>query len=369
MKVILLLGTRKGLFVAESDARRESWEIRGPLISGTWAILNASLYPFPCGPETTVPTIFAGGASNWYGAAVWRSRDLGATWTHSSEGLTYGDEGPEIRQIWCVTPSVDSSGRRVLYAGVEPAGLFRSEDDGDSWIHVAGLRAHPSRSAWRATAGGMCLHAIVPHPIDPLRIWVGISSGGVFHTGDEGRTWNRCDAVPDDPLHPMLHPCVHALALADAQGRDLDPRLYQRNHDGVYRSDDGGVSWRDISAGLPSRFGFPLAVHPRLPETLYVVPLESDQPGRRIVPGGRMAVWRSRDAGAHWQALSRGLPQDRASLSVLRGALALDALDPAGVYVGTKTGQVYWSIDEGDLWKEMPFRLPPIYSIAVDQIS
>lgn len=136
MKVVLLLGTRKGLFIAESDARRDSWSIRGPLISGTWAILHAAFDSLPCGPET-VPTIFAGGASNWYGAAVWRSRDLGRTWTHSSEGLSYGDTGPEIRQVWRVTPAVDSSGRRVLYAGVEPAGLFRSGDDGESCRRTA----------------------------------------------------------------------------------------------------------------------------------------------------------------------------------------------------------------------------------------
>jgi photosystem II stability/assembly factor-like uncharacterized protein len=376
----LLLGTKKGVFLAESDARRATWEVCGPLTSGTWAMYHVG---YGAGG-----TIYAGGASNWYGPAVWRSDDLGHSWRLSSEGLTYGDDGPEITQVWRVTAA-----HGALYAGVEPAGLYRSDDGGATWRHVAGLQVHPSRPAWRPTAGGLCLHAIVPHPSDPQQLWVGVSSGGVFHTRDGGRTWDRCatvvaaDTVDDvgerggeqgragaGPAMPAeLHPCVHALALAPSdppapaaggQGRSGRLRLYQQNHDGVYRSDDGGRRWVDVSAGLPSRFGFPLAVHPRDADTLYVVPLESDEPGRRHVPGGTMAVWRSRDAGAHWQALTHGLPRERTSLSVLRGALALDALEPAGVYAGTTTGQVFWSADEGETWRALPARLPPIYSVA-----
>lgn len=326
--------------------------------------------------------MYAGGASNWYGPAIWQSHDRGQTWTHSSEGLTYGDDGPEITQVWCVTPA-----QGALYAGVEPAGLFKSGDGGASWQHVAGLRRHPSLSEWQETTGGLCLHAVVPHPDDPQQLWVAISSGGVFHTGDGGESWERC-ATPIEPVDLLagaaqpgqdgrqlqpLHPCVHALALApsvraaeSAAGRDegSSVRLYQQNHHGVYRSDDGGQHWLDVSGGLPSRFGFPLAVHPRDPHTVYVVPLESDEPGRRHVPGGNMAVWRSRDAGAHWQSLANGLPQERTAMSVLRGALAVDPLDPAGVYLGTTTGQVFWSADEGETWRMVPARLPPIYSLA-----
>jgi hypothetical protein len=386
VRVLLLLGTKKGVFVAESDARRAAWQVCGPLTSGTWAMYHVGWGAgAPTGEDSGSRTIYAGGASNWYGPAVWQSHDLGHSWRLSSEGLTYGDDGPEITQVWCVTAA-----HGALYAGVEPAGLFRSDDGGATWRHVAGLQAHPSRPAWRPAAGGLCLHAIVPHPSDPRQLWVGISSGGVFHTRDGGRTWDRCAAiVPPDaadeageqgaeqgragaaPAAPaVLHPCVHALALAGAAaGPSERVRLYQQNHHGVYRSDDGGRRWVDISAGLPSRFGFPLAVHPRHPDTLYVVPLESDEPGRRHVPGGAMAVWRSRDAGAHWQALTDGLPREGTSLSVLRGALALDSLDPAGIYAGTTTGQVFWSADEGETWQALPARLPPIYSIAALPLS
>jgi photosystem II stability/assembly factor-like uncharacterized protein len=386
----LLLGTKKGVFLAESDEGRERWEVCGPLTSGTWAMYYVGFGARVLGGGAgsggrSCETIYAGGASNWYGPAIWQSYDLGQTWTHSSEGLTFGDDHPEITQVWCVAEA-----HGALYAGVEPAGLFRSVDGGATWSHVAGLQAHPSRPDWQPTAGGLCLHAIVPHPSDPRQMWVGISSGGVFYTRDGGQTWDRRATVsspaaggensarevgewPALAQAKALHPCVHALALtpsvgsadsAGVHGRGGSLRLYQQNHRGVYRSDDGGRSWLDISEGLPSRFGFPLAAHPRDPETLYVVPLESDEPGRRHVPGGRMAVWRSRDGGATWQSLTNGLPEERTSISVLRGALAVDPLHPIGVYLGTTTGQVYWSTDEGETWRTLQARLPPIYSIA-----
>ncbi|MGH2354038.1 MAG: WD40/YVTN/BNR-like repeat-containing protein [Chloroflexota bacterium] len=394
MRVVLLLGTKKGVFAAEGDAGREGWEVCGPLTSGTWAMYHVGFDASGgrgggSGGARRSGTIYAGGASNWYGPAIWQSHDVGQTWTHSSEGLTYGDDGPEITQVWCVTQA-----HGVLYAGVEPAGLFRSVDGGATWTHVAGLRHHSSHPEWQATTGGLCLHAIVPHPSDPRQLWVGISSGGVFHTRDGGRTWDRCASVialdatgatgagearqSQTSTQPAeLHPCVHALAPAPpdqlagpaiSRGDGRRRRLYQQNHRGVYRSDDGGQCWLDVNEGLPSRFGFPLAVHPRDAETLYVVPLESDEPGRRHVPGGRMAVWRSRDGGAHWHPLTNGLPQERTSMSVLRGALAVDSLEPAGVYLGTTTGQVYWSADEGETWRALPARLPPIYSVAARPI-
>ena len=362
VRTILLLGTKKGVFLAERDGRRADWTMRGPLTSGTWSMYSTG---FGQSLDVDRPTIYAGGASNWYGPAVWKSQDWGQTWTHSSEGLTYGDEGPEISQIWCVTAA-----HGFLYCGVEPAGLFRSADGGASWEHVAALREHPSCSAWRPTNGGLCLHAIVSHPADPQQMWVAISSGGVFYTADGGHSWERQAAVaqtggaPSPDTHE-LHPCAHALSMTLlADGARDTPRLYQQSHDGVYRSDDGGQTWKDVSGGLPSRFGFALAVHPRDPQTLYVVPLENDGSGSRHMPEDNPAVWRSRDAGAHWQALSNGFPKGRASISVLRGALALDSLDPAGVYLGTTTGQVYWSVDEGETWQSLPARLPPIYSVA-----
>ena len=364
MRVILALGTKKGLFLAESDEARREWEVCGPLTSGTWAFYGAAFTR-----EAGEPVLYGGGASNWYGPAVWRSADLGQTWTHSSDGLSYGtghgvgtgDDQPDVTQVWRVVAA-----HGALYAGVEPAGLFKSLDRGATWAEVAGLRAHPSRLDWRPSNGGLSLHAVTAHPTDPRQLWVGISAGGILCTADGGATWHRgpsgdtaLESNGDAPRRP--HPCVHALALA---AHDGPIRLYQQNHAGVFRSDDGGDSWQDVTPGLPSGFGFPLAVHPRDGDTVYVVPLESEAAERRHVPRGRMAIWRTRDAGATWAPLTHGLPQERAFFSVLRGALATDTLAPAGVYAGTTTGQLYWSADEGDTWRTVPARLPPIYAIA-----
>lgn len=355
-ELVLLIGTKKGAFIGQTDGSRRRWRLTGPHISGTWAILDLAY-------DRTSSTIYGGGASNWYGPAVWWTRDLGVTWNHSSEGLTYGDAGPAIEQVWRITPT-----EGAIYAGVEPAGLFRSRDGGRSWVHVLGLRDHPSVVEWRPTNGGLCLHSVWCHPRNARQMWAAVSSGGVFRTTDGGETWVRC-ALLAGGGEP--HPCVHALAFTPHGPKAGDcvdgvsgGQLYQQNHDGVYRSDDGGGTWCDISAGLPSRFGFPLAVHPREPQTVYVVPLQGGAPSVRHVPDGHAAVWRTRDAGTHWERLTRGLPQGRTYLSVLRNALAVDPLAPAGVYFGTPTGHLFGSEDEGDSWFTIATALPPVYAVT-----
>jgi len=338
VKSVLLVGTKKGVFIGRSDDARRAWRFDGPHCSGTWAF-NDVRY------DDSSRSIYAGGASNWYGPSVWRSADLGVTWTHSGDGLTYGDGGPAIEQVWRVQPA-----HGALYAGVDPVGLFRSEDGGQTWAEVAPLRAHPSADGWQATNGGMPLHAILPHTQDAQQMWVAISAGGVYKTVDGGRAWV--------PAAPAQDACVHALV------QTTDGALYQHNHAGVWRSADLGDTWTDVSSNLPSRFGFPLVAHPRDPHTVYAVPLQGGVAGERYVPGGQMAVWRTRDAGASWSALTQGFPQERTFLAVLRGALAVDTLDPAGIYAGTPTGHLFGSVDEGDTWFEVTRNLPPIYSVS-----
>jgi photosystem II stability/assembly factor-like uncharacterized protein len=354
-RVLVLVGTKKGGFILESDAGRRDWTIRGPLCEG-WPIQDMS-------HDARSGAIYAGGGSAWYGAAVWRSDDLGETWRHSSEGLTYGDEGPRIETVWSVTP-----GLRTVYAGVEPAGLFRSEDGGATWRHVAGLREHPSRPDWQPGNGGLILHSIVPDPDDDQRAWVGISAVGTFETRDGGQHWEprnrgvRADFMPDPT--PELGQCVHKLVMAPTNGSVDERRLYQQNHCGVYRSEDGGASWQEITDGLPSDFGFPMVVHPRDRDTCWVIPLNGADQGR-FMPEGRGAVWRTRDAGASWQDLRSGLPQEHAYLGVLREAMGIDPLEPAGLYFGTSTGELYASADEGDTWRMVVGTLPPIWSVDV----
>lgn len=349
-RTALLVGTRKGLFVLDGDTDREHWQVRGPLCDG-WPIHDAIIDP-------ATGAILAAGGSSWYGPAVWRSDDLGETWSHSSEGLTYGDDGPNIATIWNVT-----AGPGAVYAGVEPAGLFRSRDGGATWQHVEGLTNHPTRPEWQPGNGGLCLHSIVPHPTDADRVWVGISAVGAFETQDGGATWAtrnkgvRADFNPEDK-YPEFGQCVHKLVMS-AEGNEL---LYQQNHCGVYRSADGGRQWQEITAGLPSQFGFPMTAHPRDPKTVWTIPLTEPEQGR-LMPDGHAAVWRTHDSGDSWIRSDDGLPKHDAYVGVLRESMAVDRLDPVGVYFGTSTGQLYGSRDEGRSWRLVADNLPAIWSV------
>jgi photosystem II stability/assembly factor-like uncharacterized protein len=350
-KVMVLVGTKKGAFVLESDAGRRAWTLKGPFCEA-WPV-----YHVVADPSTGV--IYAGGGNEWFGPAVWRSTDFGATWTHSSAGLAYAAGEQPIKAAWSI-----ASGPGRLYAGVEPAGLFRSEDGGLSWEEVSGLRKHPSRPEWQPGGGGLILHSLVLHPADERQIWVAISAAGVFHTADGGETWEarnrgtRADFLPDGHKYPEWGQCVHSLVMAAG----MPDRLYQQNHCGMYRSDDGGRQWDSVEAGLPSSFGFPAAAHPRDPDTLFLAPLNGDTVGR-FMPDAQAAIWRTRDAGRTWNALRDGLPQRNAFFGVLRQALTVDALEPAGVYCGTSSGTLYASADEGESWTCIAQHLPTISSV------
>ncbi len=350
-RTLLLLGTKKGAFILDSDGARAAWSLRGPFCE-TWPINHVVADP-------ATGTLYGGGGNEWFGPAVWKSTDLGRSWTHSSRGLAYAAGETPIKSVWTV-----AVGRDALYAGVEPAGLFRSTDGGESWEHVSALTEHPTRKDWQPGGGGLILHHIVTDPTDPQKIWVAISTAGVFFSADGGASWaprnrgTRQDYAPEGQRYPEIGQCVHALVMAPG----MPGRLYQQNHCGMYRSEDGGENWESIEAGLPSTFGFPAAVHPRDPDTLYLLPLNGDTAGR-YVPDAKLAVWRTRDRGTKWQALRRGLPQCNAYVGALRQAMATDRRDPAGVYVGTSTGQLYASADEGETWQSIAEHLPPILSV------
>lgn len=350
-KTLVLVGTKKGAFILESDAERRSWALSGPFCE-TWPMNHVVGDP-------ATGAIYGGGGDAWFGPAVWRSDDLGRTWSHSSEGLAYEEGAEPVATVWSLGVRNGS-----LYAGVQPAGLFRSDDQGRSWQHLSGLQKHPTREHWTPGGAGLILHSLVLHPEDHAKIWVGISAAGVFHSADGGETWEprnrgtRADFLPEGQNYPEFGQCVHCLVMAPG----MSDRLYQQNHCGMYVSEDGGQNWKSIEAGLPSSFGFPAAAHPRDPDTLFLLPLNGDTAGR-YMPDAQCAVWRTRDAGRTWQALRNGLPQENAFFGVLRQAMATDRLEPAGVYFGTGGGALFASSDEGESWTCLAQHLPAIHSV------
>jgi photosystem II stability/assembly factor-like uncharacterized protein len=311
--------------------------------------------------EPASGAIYAAAASEWHGSAVWRSGDLGETWTLSSEGLVHADDGRKLSKV----SSVAASAGRIL-VGAEAPGIFASRDDGETWSPLSTLAGQPGSEEWDDPAsqppGHLGLSALMLDSDDSSRFWAIVQGVGLFETADEGASWtprNRGLRADWPRPHEEVGFCVHKVVRSAS-----DPsRMYQQNHCGMHRSDDAGESWTEISEGLPSDFGFAAAAHPHDRDSFYVIPLD---PGHgRCMPEGAAAVWRTADAGSSWQRLGRGLPQEGAHLGVLREAMAIDSYDTPGLYFGTSTGQVFASADEGDNWSEIASYLPPISSVEV----
>ena len=351
---MVLVGTRKGSFILESDGDRRDWKVRGPYCEG-WPIFHAVF-----DPESR--TIYAAAASEWHGAAVWRSADLGETWTLSSEGISYGDGARKLSKISSLAVA---PGGRVL-AGVEAPGIFESRDGGQNWSLLSTLAGEPGSEGWddpgNQPPGHLGLSALTFDKDDDSRFWAIVQGIGLFETTDDGSSWtprNRGLRAEWPREHEEVGFCVHKFVRSSS-----DPnRMYQQNHCGMHRSDDGGESWTEITDGLPTDFGFAAAAHPHDRDTFYVVPLD---PGHtRCMPDGQAAVWRTKDAGSSWERLVRGLPQHDAHVGVLREGMAIDSYDVPGLYFGTSTGQVFASADEGDSWTEIAGYLPGISSVEV----
>ncbi|MEX0717308.1 MAG: exo-alpha-sialidase [Planctomycetaceae bacterium] len=388
--VRVLVGTKKGAFVLTSDGARKKWDVEGPLFAG-WEVYH--MKGSPADPDR----IYASQTSAWFGQIIQRSSDGGKTWetpggekmpdpTSPPAGVSnkfvYDTDPPdgkpltthqwydgtqhpwEFKRVWHVEPSLDDPD--TVYAGVEDAAIFRTTDGAASWQEMPGLRGHESGKLWAPGAGGMGLHTILIDPSDPQRIYIAISSAGVFRTDDGGETWKPINRglvsqyIPD-PDAEVGH-CVHRIAMHPSRPETL----YMQKHWDVMRSDDAGEQWHEVSGNLPTDFGFPIEVHAHEPETIYVVPIKSDS--EHYPPEGKLRVYRSRTGGDDWEPLTNGLPQENCYVNVLRDAMAADSLDECGIYFGTTGGQVYCSPDGGDHWQPIVRDLPAVLSVEAQTL-
>ncbi|MHB1499588.1 MAG: WD40/YVTN/BNR-like repeat-containing protein [Candidatus Dormibacteria bacterium] len=357
-QLLLLIGTRKGVVVAHSDAGHSNWRLQ-PL-----QLVMSQVYGVGIDLRGPGPRLFAGATSEHWGPSVLHSDDLGDSWSEPDHAPIAFPEstGTALIRVWQIQAGSPAE-PGVVYAGVEPHALFRSEDGGITFQLVQGLFDHPHRPEWAPGNGGACLHTVLPHPSDPQRMLVALSAGGVYRTTDGGSSWTAANQgiqaywLPEDQRFPEFGQCVHKLSAHPSR----PDRIFAQNHFGVYRSDDYGDRWRAIESGLPANFGFPILVHPRDPDTAFIFPLQAD--GDRMPPERRCRVYRTRDAGETWEPMSQGLPAQGYHSAVLRDGMCTDSADPAGIYFGTRNGEVFASGDDGDSWELVAEHLPDVLSL------
>ena len=367
--VRVLVGTRKGAFLLSSDGKRDRWEVNGPYFGG-WEIYHVK------GSPVDPQRLYASQSSGWFGQLIQRSDDGGKTWEPVGNKFEYdGDRGThqwydgtphpwEFKRVWHLEPSL--SDPDTVYAGIEDAALFRSTDGGQTWHELNGLRGHGSGSRWAPGAGGMGLHTILIDPRNHQRLFVAISAAGVFRSEDGGGTWRTITSglhsvTMPDPTADVGH-CVHRIAMHPSR----PDTLFMQKHWDVMRTDNAGEQWHEVSGNLPTDFGFVVDVHAHEPETIYVIPITSDS--LHYPPEAKLRVYRSRTGGNEWEPLGNGLPQHDCYVNVLRDAMAVDTLDSCGVYFGTTGGQVYMSPDGGDHWSAIVRDLPAVLSVEVQTL-
>jgi hypothetical protein len=352
--VLLAIGTMKGLILARSTDRGR-WQL-----SDLTFPMN-SVYAVAIDTRGSAPRLFVSAHSEHWGPSVFHSDDLGKSWVEPDEGAIAFPAGTDtsLVRVWQIAPS--ASEPDVVWAGSEPQGLFRSTDRGEHFEFVESLWEHPHRPDWGAGYGGAAIHTVLPHPVDSARITVAMSTGGVYRSADGGASWDASNTGVQVIFAPERYPefgqCVHKVARDPAN----PDRLFLQNHNGVYRSDDDGGTWTSIADRLPTDFGFAMVTHPRRGDVAYNFPIVDG--GDRVPPDHACRVFRTEDAGASWTPLTSGLPQQDYYDIVLRDGMCADDADPAGVYFGTRNGQVFASADEGQSWAQVAEHVPSVLCV------
>jgi hypothetical protein len=356
MTVLLLIGTAKGLFVARRDRVGDSWQVSVPQFPMT------EVYSVGIDTRSPSPRLLAGVTSSHFGPSVAVSDDLGSSWrepTHAPVAFP-ADTETALGRVWALQPG-PAAAPDVVWAGTQPSALFRSVNGGVTYELVRSLWDHPHRPQWGEGFGGQAIHSILPHPTDPQRLLVAMSTGGLYRTTDGGASWQPSNTGIQATFLPERFPefgqCVHKIA---RDGGDPE-RVYAQNHHGVYRSDDDGLTWTSIADGLPSDFGFPIVAHPSQGGTVWNFPLASD--GDRFPVDAKCQVFRSTDAGESWKSQSYGLPTAPFYPTILRDAMCVDNAEPTGLYFGSRTGEVFASADEGESWALVAAHLPDVLCV------
>jgi phage pi2 protein 07 len=346
-KITLWVGTQKGLFKFETTKSRKKWQLSGPLLAG-WEV--SSILPH-------ADKLLVGTSHYVYGATIRVSRDGGETFTQSEGSPTYNNNHYKVNRVWQIAKHPKTN---TLYAGVDEAGLFKSDDDGQTWHEVIGLTQHETRPTWAPGAGGLCLHTILFDPNNEKRMWVAMSAVGVFRTDDGGESWHvktkGIDSVITDEAPSEVGRCVHKMVLHPQDSS----KLFIQYHGGVYKSENAADSWSKMEEGLPSNFGFPMVM--TRDANMYVIPLRSDE--FRYSAEGKLRVFKFDEASQSWRDSSKGLTQEGHYSGVLRDAMTVDTQAEPGVYFGTTSGEVYARVGE-EAWKRLPGTLPRIMSVRV----
>lgn len=364
----LLIGTRKGAFILRGDRSRRAWKLSTPMFLGH-IIHHLVLDP------RDGRTMLMAASTGHLGPTVFRSTDSGKTWKEAKAPPAFpkvpeGQKGRVVNHVFWLTPC-HANEPNAWYAGTSPQGLFRSEDGGATWEPFSGINDDPQYRAWMGsvqdgTPDGPKLHSILVDPRDPAHLYFAMSGGGVHESVDGGKTFTTLvqglDVVEGfDPANVAFHD-PHCVRYCPSH----PDRLYQQNHCGIYRLDRPSNRWVRIGRNMPKQIGdvgFPIVLHPRDPDRVWVFPMDGGTVWPRVSPGGKPAAYVTHNAGKTWVRQDKGFPRSNAWWTVKRQAMTADAREPVGLYFGTTSGEVWASRTGGASWTCLARHLPEIYSV------